>query len=122
MDYGTLFLLIAIGLVAGFVSGFMGIGGGIVVIPALVYILGMNQGTAQGTTLAMMIPPIGLLAAINYYKAGQMNIKYAMILAAAFILSSYFGSKIAVNLPEATLKKIFAVLLFLVSLKIFFGK
>jgi uncharacterized membrane protein YfcA len=91
-------------------------------IPALVFFLGLSQQTAQGTSLAVMLPPIGIIAAYNYYKAGQANIKFALILAAAFIVGSYFGSKIALNIPPAVLKKIFGILLLFVAAKMLFWK
>jgi len=69
-----------------------------------------------------MLPPVGIIAAFNYYKAGHVNIKFALILAIAFIIGSYFGSKIALNLPQATLKKIFGILLLLVAAKMLFSK
>lgn len=122
MEIGTLFLLIVIGLAAGFVGGLVGVGGGIVVIPALVIFMGMSQGQAQGTNLAMMIPPIGILAAYNYWKNDMVNIKFALILAATFVIGGYLGSKVSVQLPQVTLRKVFSVMLILVAIKMFFGK
>ena len=117
-----LLLLIAIGIVTGAMAGMLGIGGAIIMIPALVYFMGFSQQMAQGTSLAVMLPPIGILAAYNYYKAGQVNIKYALILAACFLIGSYFGSKMALNIPQAALKKIFGVLLLLVAARMLIGK
>jgi len=122
MSTSVLLLLIVIGIVTGFMAGMLGIGGAIIMIPALVFFLGLSQHTAQGTSLAVMLPPIGILAAYNYYKAGQVNIKFALILAAAFIVGSYFGSKLAINIPQPLLKKIFGVLLLLVAVKMLFSK
>ena len=122
MSLITLFILLGIGLFTGFLAGMLGIGGGLVVIPALVMILGMTQHEAQGTSLAMMLPPIGIIAAYNYFKAGQMDFKFGLILATAFILGSYFGSKIAIRLPEEALKKIFGAFLLLVAVKMLFWK
>lgn len=115
-------ILIFAGLLAGVMSGFLGIGGGIIVIPALVYFLDFSQKQAQGTSLAMLLPPIGLLAAYNYYKAGFVDVKAAVILIIAFIIGSYFSSMIAVNLPENIIKKIFAVFLLFYAFKLFFEK
>ncbi len=115
-------ILLAIGVLTGAVAGMLGIGGAIILIPALVFIMGFSQQTAQGTSLAMMLPPIGLFAAYNYYRAGNVNIKFALILAIAFMAGSYFGSKIAVNLPQALLKKIFGILLLLVGVKMLLSK
>jgi hypothetical protein len=117
-----LLILIVIGIVTGFMAGMLGIGGAIVMIPALVYFLGITQQAAQGTSLAVMLPPIGILAAYNYYKAGQVNIKFALILAAFFLVGSFFGSKLALNIPQALLKKIFGVLLLLVAAKMLLSK
>ena len=100
MDAGTIVILTIIGLSAGILSGLVGLGGGLVIIPALVMALGMSQKAAQGTSVAIMLPPIGILAAWNYYKAGLVDIKYAIIIAVAFILGGWFGSKVAIALPE----------------------
>lgn len=122
MSTSLLLILLAIGLVTGAMAGMLGIGGAIIMIPALVYFLGFSQQMAQGTSLAVMLPPIGIIAAYNYYKAGHVNIKYALILAACFLVGSYFGSKLALNLPQETLRKIFGVLLLLVAAKMLIGK
>jgi len=122
METSNFILLTAIGLVVGFFGGMFGVGGGVILIPALVYLMGMEQHTAQGTSVAIMLPPIGIIAAYTYYKAGHINIKYAIIIAITFIIGSYFGSKLAVNLPDQVSKKIFAVIMFLISIKMFFFK
>lgn len=122
MSLSVLLSLLAIGIVTGVMAGVFGIGGAIIMIPSLVFVMGFSQQMAQGTSLAVMLPPIGIFAAYNYYKAGQANIKFALILAAAFIVGSYFGSRLALNLPAATLKKAFAVLLILVAVKMLFSK
>jgi hypothetical protein len=122
MSTPVLLLLIIIGILTGVMAGMLGIGGAIIMIPALVFIMGLTQQTAQGTSLAVMLPPIGIIAAYNYYKAGQVNIKFALILAAAFLIGSYFGSKLALSLPQPLLKKIFGVLLLLVAAKMLFSK
>jgi len=122
MASSTLIILILIGLFAGAFSGMIGLGGGLVIIPALIYLLGMNQYMAQGTSLAIMLPPIGLMAAFNYYKAGALNLKYAMIIAVAFFIGGYFGSKWAVTIPEAVLRKIFAVTLIIVAIRMLWPK
>jgi len=122
MSTTVLLLLIVIGLVTGAMSGLLGIGGAIIMIPALVYLLGFNQQLAQGTSLAVMLPPIGIIAAYNYYKAGEMNLKYALIVAGFFIIGSYFGSKLAIQLPQQALRKIFAILLLVVAAKMLLSK
>jgi uncharacterized membrane protein YfcA len=122
MTTTIILILILIGIVTGIMSGMLGIGGAIIMVPALVYILSLNQQAAQGTSLAVMLPPIGIIAAYNYYKAGQVNIKFAMILAACFIIGSYFGSKLSLTLPEPVLKKMFGLLLLLVAAKMLLTK
>jgi uncharacterized membrane protein YfcA len=120
---GTTFLiLVVIGLVAGFLGGMMGLGGAIILIPALVLFLAMDQRMAQGTTIAIMLPPIGLFAAYNYYKAGYVNIRYALVIAAVFMLGGYLGSRLALNIPVVLLKKIFAVVLALIAAKMVLAK
>lgn len=115
-------ILVLIGLVAGIFGGFVGLGGGVIMIPALVYILGFSQLEAQGTSLAVMLPPIGILAAMNYYKAGHLNWKYALIIAITFTIGGFFGSKIALDIPVATVKKIFGFVLLGISLNIILGR
>jgi uncharacterized protein len=122
MSTTVLLLLIVIGIITGIMAGMLGIGGAIIMIPALVYLLGINQQMAQGTSLAVMLPPIGVIAAYNYYKAGQVNIRFALILAAAFIIGSYFGSKIALKIQPDVLKKMFGILLLLAAAKMLFSK
>ena len=122
MTTSMLLILIVIGIVTGIMAGMLGIGGAIIMIPALVIFMGLSQQAAQGTSLAVMLPPIGIIAAYNYFKAGQVNIKFAIILAITFIIGSYFGSKIALSLPQPLLKKIFGILLLLVAAKMLFSK
>jgi len=122
MNILTIMILIIIGLAAGMLSGVAGVGGGVIIIPALVFLLGMTQFEAQGTSLAMMIPPIGIMAAFNYYKDGYINWKYAAILAVFFFIGGYFGSKIALSIPQNIVKKSFAVFIILVGVKMLFGK
>ena len=122
MSTSMLLSLIVIGIITGVMAGMLGIGGAIIMIPALVFLLGISQQTAQGTSLAVMLPPVGIIAAYNYYKAGQVNIRFAIILAVFFLVGSYFGSKLAVTLPQQVLKKIFGILLLLVAAKMLFSK
>lgn len=122
MSTTMLLILIGIGIVTGIMAGMLGIGGAIIMIPALVFLLGITQQNAQGTSLAVMLPPVGILAAYNYYKAGQVNIKFAIVLAVCFLVGSYFGSKIALTLPQAALKKIFGILLLLVAARMLLSK
>jgi hypothetical protein len=123
MSTATIIGLILIGIAAGSLSGMVGIGGGIVVVPSLVFFLAVSQKTAQGTSLAMLMPPIGIFAVINYYKAGYVDVKMASILAAAFIVGSIAGSKFSVGLSEHVIKKVFGGFLLLISMKyLFFSK
>lgn len=115
-------ILIFIGLLAGSLSGFLGIGGGIIVIPALVLLLGFSQQSAQGTSLGLLLPPIGILAVINYYHAGFVDIKASLIMAGAFLVASYFASKFATSIPEFYIKKSFALFLLFYSIKLFIEK
>jgi len=117
-----LLILIVIGVITGIMAGMLGIGGAIIMIPALVFFMGFSQQMAQGTSLAVMLPPIGIFAAYNYWKEGQVNLKFAMIIAVAFIIGSYFGSKIALNMPQAIMKKIFGILLLIVAAKMLLSK
>lgn len=120
----SVLILLLIGLTAGVLSGMVGIGGGIIVVPALIYFLGFSQATAQGTSLGMMLPPIGILAAYNYYKAGSLDIKYALILGLAFVIGGFIGSKVSLGLiSETNLKKLFGSFMLIAAIKmIFFSK
>ncbi len=122
MDIYTLLMLVLIGLVAGILGGLLGIGGGIIMIPAMVFLLGFSQHQAIGTSLAVMLPPIGMFAAYNYYQAGHVNIKYALIIAAAFMAGSMLSSKFALTVSEGILRKIFSVLLLIIAIKMFLSK
>jgi len=122
MSTSMLLILIVIGIITGVMAGMLGIGGAIIMIPALVFIMGISQQTAQGTSLAVMLPPIGIIAAYNYYKAGHVNIMFAVVLAICFLVGSYFGSKLALTIPQNILKKIFGVLLLLVAAKMLLSK
>jgi uncharacterized membrane protein YfcA len=122
MSTSLILILIVIGIITGVMAGMLGIGGAIIMIPALVFLLGISQQSAQGTSLAVMLPPVGIIAAYNYYKAGHVNIKFAIILAVFFLIGSYFGSKMALTIPQNTLKKIFGILLLLVAAKMLLSK
>jgi len=111
----TQVLYVVLGVIAVMASGLIGIGGGIIVVPALIYIFGFSQYAAQGTTLAMMIPPIGLLAAWAYYKQGYVDIPIAGLLCLGFILGGYFGAKFAIGFPEVVLRKLFGVCLLAIA-------
>ena len=110
-----------IGAAAGFLAGLLGLGGAIIIIPALV-LLGYSQQTAQGTALLMMVLPVGALAAWQYYQKGFVDVKVALIMAVFFFIGSYFGARFATQLPQVTLRKIFAVMLVIIAVKTWLQK
>jgi uncharacterized membrane protein YfcA len=122
MAFSNVLILAVIGLSAGLIAGALGVGGGIIIVPALVFIFGMSQHHAQGTSLAVLLLPVGILAVVNYYRKGYVNFKYALILMIAFVLGSYFGSLFSISIPDSTLKKLFGVLMLGVGLRMIFGK
>lgn len=115
-------ILLIIGLAAGLMSGVLGVGGGIIVIPMLVGFLGFTQKEAQGTSLGLLLLPIGILAVMNYYNAGYVNIRAVGIMIITFVIGSYLSSKYAISMPDYILKKVFAVFLLLYAIKLFMGK
>lgn len=121
MDFQTVVYLIIIGVTAGVLSGFIGIGGGIIIVPGLIYLLGLSQLQAQGTSLALMLPPIGILAFMHYYKAGNVDLKIAGIVAATFIVGGFFGAKLAHKVDENLVKIIFGLIMLLIALKLIYN-
>lgn len=111
-------LILLIGLAAGVLSGLVGVGGGLIIVPALIFFLGFSQHQAQGTSLGLLLLPVGILAVINYYNKGNVDIKVVAIMSVAFIAGGWLGSKLALRLPEDTVKKIFAVFLFYSAFKL----
>jgi len=122
MDITTCIILIFIGLLAGILSGLVGVGGGILMIPLLIMFLGLTQHQAQGTALFAMLPPIGILAAMNYYKEGFVKWEYAAVIALTFVVGGYFGSKLSISLPEQTVRKVFGVIMLIGAIKLIFSK
>jgi uncharacterized membrane protein YfcA len=114
--------LAVLGLVAGVASGVVGIGGGIILVPALVFLFGLSQHQAQGTTLALLVPPIGILAAWAYWKQGFVDIRIAGLICAGFILGSLLGAKLSIGLSDQTLQRVFGITLLLISIKMIFAK
>jgi uncharacterized membrane protein YfcA len=108
-------LLLAIGILAGALSGFVGIGGGLVIVPALIYFFHIGQLQAQGVSLAVLVMPVGILGVMNYYRGGHINVYYALMIAAGFVIGSYFGSKSALKLPEHKVKFFFGILLLYIA-------
>jgi len=122
LEMHTYVLYVILGFVVGVFGGVVGLGGGIVMIPALVVLFGFSQHEAQGTTLAMMVPPIGIAAAWVYYKQGQVDLKVAALCALGFVLGGFFGAKLATALPNAALRKVFGVALLAISLRMVLTK
>jgi uncharacterized membrane protein YfcA len=118
----NILLYVVMGLVTGAVSGLIGIGGGIIIIPALIYLCGLSQHQAQGTTLALMVPPIGLLAAWTYYGRGDVNLKIAAFVCIGFFVGGLLGAKLAVSIPELMLRRIFGASLLIIALHMIFTK
>lgn len=123
MSTGTIIGLLLIGLAAGLLSSLVGVGGGLVVVPALVFLLGLNQKMAQGTSLGLLLLPIGILSVMVYHKAGNVKWDYIWLMVITFVIGSYFGSKWVQTMNTGTVKKIFAVFMIIVSIKyLFFDK
>jgi uncharacterized membrane protein YfcA len=120
MSVQTIVLLIIIGLVAGMLSGLVGLGGGVIIVPALVFFLGFSQHQAQGTSLGILLLPAGIFAVLNYYKKGYIDMKAVGLLFIGFVVGGWLGSKLSISLPEVTLKKIFAIALILIAGKVLF--
>lgn len=120
MTLSTLLILIVIGLIAGILSGLVGVGGGILMVPMFVIFLGISQHNAQGMSLAVMLPPVTFLAVYNYHKAGDIDWRMALIVSAVFIIGGFFGSKIALKIDQLTLKRIFGVMMFIAAIKLMF--
>ena len=120
MSIQTVLLVILIGLAAGILSGLVGIGGGIIIVPALIYLLGFSQHKAMGTSLGILLLPAGILAVLNYYKKGYIDIKVVIILFIGFVIGGYLGSKISLGLQEVTVRKIFAIVLVVIAGKMLF--
>lgn len=117
MTTSTVLILLSIGLMAGILSGFVGIGGGVVIVPALVFTLGLSQHEAQGTSLFVLMMPVVLLAVINYWKAGNVNWKFGLIIAGAFVIGGFIGSKLSLKLSPGIVKLVFGILMAYISFK-----
>jgi uncharacterized membrane protein YfcA len=120
MDTQTILILLLIGIGAGMLSGLVGVGGGIIIVPALVFFLGFSQKMAQGTSLGILLLPVGILGVMQFYKQGQINMNAVWLISLTFLIGSYFGSKIALSLPQDTVKKVFGVLMILIAIKLLF--
>ena len=122
MSINEIIILVLIGLSAGIVSGMLGVGGAIIMVPALVFFFGMTQHQAQGTSLTILLFPVGLLAFWNYYKHGYVNFKIALVVMLAFFIGGYLGSVVAVRVPERILKTAFGILIVLLGFRMIFKK
>ncbi len=122
MTLHTIFSLVIIGIMAGILSGLVGVGGGVVMVPMLVLFLGFSQHQAQGTSLAVLVVPVTAIAVYNYYKEGYIDWRYAAIIAVFFVIGGYFGSKLAINIDQKMLKKIFGVVLLVIAGKMLLEK
>src|SRR5210317_1372209 len=123
MTLTTIIILIIIGLAAGILSGLVGVGGGIIMVPLFVLFLGLTQHNAQGLSLAVMLPPVTFLAVYNYHKAGGgIDWKVAIIVSILFIIGGFLGSKIALQIDQRMLRKIFGVMMLIVAVKLIFSK
>ena len=120
MTIQTVLILILVGIASGMLGGLVGVGGGIIIVPSLVYFLSFTQKSAQGTSLGLLLLPVGILGVLQYYKQGHVDFRVVGIIAIGFLVGSYFGSKIALSLPQETVKKIFAILLLVVAIKMLF--
>jgi uncharacterized membrane protein YfcA len=112
--------MLIVGLAAGMLSGLVGLGGGVIIVPALVYLLGFSQHKATGTSLGILLLPAGIFAVWNYYKKGYIDVWVVLLIFAGFLVGGYLGSKISLNVDEGTLKKIFAIVLLLIAAKVLF--
>lgn len=117
MNAETFLLLLIVGIAAGVLSGLVGVGGGIIIVPSLIYLLGYSQHQAQGTSLGLLLLPIGILAVINYYKSGYIDVRAVAVMTLAFVAGGWLGSKWAISLPQDTLRKIFALILFYTAIR-----
>lgn len=115
-------LFIVLGIAAGVLSGLIGIGGGIIIVPALLFLFGFSQHQAQGTTLALMVPPIGILAAWMYYRQGYVNFNAAAFICIGFLVGSFAGAKLAVHISSTVLERVFGIVLLLIALKMIAAK
>jgi uncharacterized protein len=118
----TTVLYVILGLLAGYLSGMIGIGGGVIIVPALIFLFGLSQHQAQGTTLALLVPPIGLLAAWTYYKQGFVDVRIALLIGAGFIVGGLLGANTAVGISNVTLQRIFGIALLILGAKMVLAK
>jgi hypothetical protein len=122
LNMTNILLYLLLGLVVGIFSGLIGIDGGVILVPALIFFFGLSQHQAQGTTLALMVPPIELLAAWTYYKQGYVDLKIAVFICIGFFCGGLLGAKLAIGLSNEILTKVFGIILLLIAIKMIFTK
>ena len=115
-------LLLLIGLLAGMLSGFVGVGGGIIMVPALVWLMGYGQHQAQGTSLAVLVLPVVAIAAWNYHRQHPLDLRAVGLIAGAFVLGGYLRSRMALSIPADAVKRVFGLVLMVAALKLILGK
>ncbi len=120
MDAQTILILVFTGILSGTLGGLVGIGGGIIIVPALIYFLGFSQWDAQGTSLALLMFPVGILGVMQYYKHGHVHFGYVAFIAVGFLLGGYLGSKISLSIPQEQVKRFFAIFMILIAVKMLF--
>ena len=120
MTIQTIVLLLVVGLLAGVLSGLVGLGGGVIIVPALVFLLGFSQHQATGTSLGILLLPAGIFAVINYYQKGLIDVRVVLLIFVGFLAGGWLGSKISLSINETVLKKVFAVVLVLIAGKVLF--
>ena len=118
MSLQTVVVLVLVGLASGLLSGFVGVGGGVIIVPSLLYFLSMSQHQAQGTSLFILLLPVGAFAVFNYWKEGHINWNYGIIIAATFVIGGYIGSKWSLKLSPGLLRLVFGVIMVLISFKL----
>lgn len=118
MTTQTILILVVIGLLAGILSGFVGVGGGIIIVPALVFMLGLTQHQAQGTSLFVLSFPVVILATLNYWKTGNVNWKFGLIIALTFVVGGYIGSKLSLKMSPGLVKFLFGIIMAYVSFRL----
>ena len=115
-------LALLVGVIVGVVSGIVGIGGGVLFIPALIWLFGMDQHKAQGTSLGALLAPVGIFAFLEYYRKGHADLKIALLLAGGFLVGGYFGAVVAQHVPELWLRRIFAIMMVVIGARMFFSR
>jgi uncharacterized membrane protein YfcA len=114
----TILILLLIGLFGGMLSGFVGIGGGVIIVPSLVFFLGLTQHQAQGTSLLVLVLPVVALALLNYWKTNNVNLSYGLIIAGAFVVGGFFGSKLSLKISPGIVKLAFGIIMTFVAFQL----